>query len=79
MNDFDKTTAIKCEKCGCDYFESVFILRKVSKLLIGSNEDGVIPINVFSCKKCGHINDELMPLPLKEEDKEEQHKTGLIL
>lgn len=57
----DKTTGIKCENCECEVFVPAFVLRKVSKLLIGAQQDGVIPINVFACANCGHVNKEFTP------------------
>lgn len=49
-------TEIKCESCGHDTFEEVIKLRKISKLLTGSNKDTLVPIPMFACKKCGHVN-----------------------
>jgi len=60
-NQLSQTTPIKCEKCGCEVFFPAYVLRHVSKLLIGASEDGVIPLNTFACAKCGHVNPEFLP------------------
>ena len=49
---------IKCEKCENIFFEKVTIIKKVSKLLTGSAEDQLIPMETYVCAKCGHMNEE---------------------
>ena len=68
----DQTTAITCEKCGCETFQEAVILRKVSPILTGTGQPGIIPIPVFICTKCGHVNGEMLPKELQntEEDGE---------
>ena len=75
-----KTDPVVCEKCGCDRFVQVTLLRKVSRFVIGAPEDGVIPIPTFSCQKCGHVNVEFLPKGLsKDEKKEEKAKSSIIM
>ena len=64
----DKTTPIVCEKCGNQTFTEAVILREVSKFLTGQAQDGIIPIPVFACNACGHIDDKFMPPELKKDD-----------
>lgn len=52
---------MKCEQCENDTFIQSFLLKKVSRFVTGQMEDGVIPMQVFSCYKCGHINKEFLP------------------
>jgi len=70
---FDQTSGIVCEKCSNDTFSEVYLLRKVSKFLIAtsSDKDQVIPVPVFECAKCHHVNKEFLPFGLKEETKEQ--------
>ena len=65
--DFSQTTAEVCEACGNDTFIPAFKMRKLSALLSPHGKETMIPINVFACNKCGHINDAFLP---KELDKE---------
>ena len=65
-----QTIAVKCEECGGEIFMPAYMLRKVSKLLIGAKNDGIIPIDTFVCAKCGHVNSEFIPEPLKKEAEE---------
>jgi len=64
----DKTVAILCEECENQTFTESVILRKVSRFLTGQAQDGLVPIPVFSCTSCGHVNNEFMPAELKKED-----------
>jgi hypothetical protein len=61
----DKTTAISCDKCNNTSFIEGFILRKVSRFLTGTPKDGLIPITVFVCTSCSHVNEEFIPSELK--------------
>ena len=64
----DKTVPITCEKCDNQTFSEAFILRKVSRFLTGQPQDGLVPIPVFSCTACGHVNNEFLPAELKTEE-----------
>lgn len=59
--DINQTTAVSCEECGHMYFDQALHLRLASGLLTGTGQPTYIPIPVFACKKCGHINQEFLP------------------
>ena len=59
--DLSQTTAEVCEKCENDTFNHVFKLRKLSALLSPTGQETMIPMQVFACAKCGHINDAFLP------------------
>ncbi len=61
----DKTTPYVCDSCSNATFAEGTLLRKASKFLTGSPEDSLIPIPVFYCTKCGHVNKEFIPTPLQ--------------
>jgi len=63
--DFSQTTAEICENCGNDTFAQVYRMRKLSPLLSPTGQEAIIPIQVFACAKCGHINKSFQP---KEDD-----------
>tara|TARA_B100000927_G_C16338157_1_gene418194 strand:+ start:553 stop:765 length:213 start_codon:yes stop_codon:yes gene_type:complete len=64
--DIKQTTAITCEaeECDCTVFEQAFYIRKASKLLTGDIKDKIIPIPIFKCAKCGHVNEIFKPKEL---------------
>lgn len=55
------TTPITCGECGHGVFQEGVLLRKISRFVTGTSQDALMPIPVFSCSKCGHVNEEFMP------------------
>lgn len=62
------TTAVQCEACGNEVFEQALILRKVSPILTGNGQPGIVPVPVFICSKCGHVNKEFLPRELQSDE-----------
>ena len=56
--DFSKTTEIKCEACGGQTFKQTLLMRKMSALVSPNGQETIIPMAVFACEKCGHVNKE---------------------
>jgi len=49
---------VKCEECENIFFDKVTIIKKISKLLVGTSEDQLVPMETYKCSECGHINEE---------------------
>lgn len=60
-----------CEQCGGLYFNESLHLRKISGILVGKSQPTIIPIPVFTCIKCGHVNQEFLPKEIKKVDSED--------
>tara|TARA_R110002020_G_scaffold247016_1_gene460900 strand:+ start:366 stop:602 length:237 start_codon:yes stop_codon:yes gene_type:complete len=56
--DISKTSAIECESCGGVTFKQTLLLRKLSALVSPSGQETIVPMSVFACEKCGHVNKE---------------------
>jgi DNA-directed RNA polymerase subunit RPC12/RpoP len=56
--DLREQPTIKCELCGSVFFKEVTILKRVSKLLTGSQEDTIVPFPTYMCETCHNVNDE---------------------
>ena len=67
----DKTTGIVCDECGNNVFQEGMILRKASRFITGTSQDAMIPISVFACSKCGHVNEEFLPMQLRNNQTEQ--------
>ena len=63
--DLGKSKPIVCGSCGDDVFVTAGKFRKISKLITGTPQDVVVPIDVMLCANCGEICEELMPEQLK--------------
>lgn len=64
--DIKSSKPVVCVECGYDVFVDGTKFRKVSKLLTGTPQDMLFPIQVFLCGSCGAINRELLPEQIKE-------------
>ena len=56
--DMSQTTPIKCEKCENSTFKQTLLIRKMSALVSPSGQETIVPMQVFACEKCGHVNKE---------------------
>ena len=59
--DLSQTIAEVCEKCENNTFAQVFLMRKLSALLSPAGQETMIPIQVFACVECNHINKGFQP------------------
>jgi DNA-directed RNA polymerase subunit M/transcription elongation factor TFIIS len=66
----DKTTGMSCDECDNEIFQEGVMLRKASRFLTGTAQDAMIPIQVFACSKCGHVNEEFLPLQLRNKSED---------
>lgn len=57
----EDTVAVECDQCSSMYFEQALHIRKASGLLTGQAKPSYMPIPVFRCVDCGHINSEFLP------------------
>jgi hypothetical protein len=66
----DKTSGISCDECKGEVFTDGVMLRKASRFITGTAQDAIIPIQVFSCVKCGYVNEEFLPSQLRNKNEE---------
>lgn len=64
--DLSKTTSLETATGGKVWNQGV-IIRKVSKFIVGADEDALIPIPVFYDPETGEILLETLPKELREE------------
>ena len=67
--DITKSKAMVCEECGYDVFIPGSKFRTISKIVTGTPQDVIIPIEVFLCGECGAVNESFIPQELKNLDK----------
>ena len=63
------TETIVCEKCGNGLFIQSFFLQKISALVSPTGQESIVPVQVYSCGNCGHINRKLNPTSEQSEEK----------
>jgi len=47
---------VECENCENIFFDRVTVIKKISKLLVGTTEDQYVPMETYKCTECGNIN-----------------------
>jgi hypothetical protein len=57
----EETTALTCDECGSELFREATMIRKASRFITGTPQDALIPIPVFACLKCNHVNEFFLP------------------
>jgi hypothetical protein len=60
--NYSQTKAVKCEKCGSEVFQPAFLLRKVSALMSPSGKEAIVPVQLFACVACNHVNEDMYPI-----------------
>ena len=70
--DIKLSKPLLCSECLYDVFLDAMKFRKISKLLTGTPQDMIFPVEIFVCGQCGAVNKELLPEQLKELDKNEK-------
>lgn len=55
MELLDKATDIKCAKCDSKLFEKVTILKQISRLIAPTNQDTIVPLEIYRCADCKEI------------------------
>ena len=57
---------IECEKCGCVGFKQTMMLKKLSPLVSPNGKEAIIPVGVFACESCGHVNKEFQDADIQQ-------------
>ena len=47
---------LSCEKCGCELMKQVMVIKVISRLATGDSRDTFVPVPVFACNSCNHVN-----------------------
>jgi hypothetical protein len=68
LDNIDLTHAkdITCEKCEGVGFRQSMMLKKLSPLMSPTGQETIIPVGVFACDSCGHVNQEFQEADIKQ-------------
>ena len=58
--DLNNVDNIKCDECENETFIPAFVIKQVSALMSPNGRETLIPIQLFKCSKCGHINEKFL-------------------
>jgi hypothetical protein len=51
---------VTCDECGATNFINIYKIRKISGLMSGSGRDMIVPVPVYACADCGHVNEKFL-------------------
>ena len=57
----DQMEDIVCDKCKNPTFRQVVMFKKISAVYSPTGKASLIPLQVFECSECNHVNDEFIP------------------
>tara|TARA_B100001113_G_C20510345_1_gene362679 strand:- start:22 stop:294 length:273 start_codon:yes stop_codon:yes gene_type:complete len=58
--DLRKAETLKCEHCGNYLFIKSTVLKRLSALVSPTGEEGIIPIEIYSCGNCGQVPKDML-------------------
>jgi hypothetical protein len=53
--DLGQAETMKCDECDNYLFLTSYVLKRISPLVSPTGEEGIVPIQVYSCGNCGHV------------------------
>lgn len=56
-----------CDKCQNQTFVPVFLFKEVSAVVSPNGKKSLVPMQIFKCDECGHINDAFLPKKKKDD------------
>ena len=48
---------IFCDNCSHTFFNTTFLIKEVSPVLSPTGEEMILPVQIFSCASCNHVNE----------------------
>ena len=54
-------TDIGCDECGSYYFRPIALIKRLSPLVSPSGTEQLVPVQIYRCDDCGHVNENLIP------------------
>ena len=51
---------VTCDECESLHFVQVFKIKRISPVISPTGQEVMAPIQIFSCKECGHINKDFL-------------------
>ena len=64
--DLTHATTLECEECKCKGFKQTLMLKKLSALVSPNGQEAIVPVAVFCCEQCGHVNKEFQDADIKQ-------------
>ena len=56
QSQIENAKNLECEKCASQILKQAFVIKSISGLLSGDGKDTFVPVPIFACNDCGHVN-----------------------
>jgi len=53
---------VVCEECNNEYFTPAVMIKKLSPLVSPTGKEAMVPVQLFQCNSCGHVNEKFLPI-----------------
>ena len=67
--DLKEAQTIRCKSCDNYLWIQAFVLKKISALVSPSGQEGLVPVQVFSCGNCGQVAEGFLDENVLDEQK----------
>ena len=67
--DLKEAQTIRCKSCDNYLWIQAFVLKKISALVSPSGQEGLVPVQVFSCGNCGQVAEGFLDENMLDEEK----------
>lgn len=67
--DLSQAKDMNCIHCNNPYFIQAVMVKKISRLITGTANDAVLPVDVLLCGNCGQPFEELLPKEFRKNSK----------
>ena len=67
--DLKEAQTIRCKSCDNYLWIQAFVLKKISALVSPSGQEGLVPVQVFSCGNCGQVAEGFLDENVLDEEK----------
>jgi len=64
--DLTHATTLECEECGCKGFKQTLMLKRLSALVSPNGQESMVPVAIFACESCNHINKEFLEADIRQ-------------
>jgi len=58
--DLSKADTLQCDDCGNYLFIDSYIIKRISAILSPTGQEGLVPVQVYSCGNCGKVPKKLL-------------------
>jgi len=58
--DLSKADTLQCEECDNYLFIISYVIKRISAILSPTGQEGLVPVQVYSCGNCGIVPKKLL-------------------